>query len=55
MAETIWSLIAVLGGFGTIAVIAWFLVTGRHDRDEEQAAREYYEQHGRWPDERPSA
>jgi hypothetical protein len=54
MAQTIWSAIAVVGGVGTVAVILWFLVTGRNDRDEEEAARRYFDEHGRWPDESPS-
>jgi hypothetical protein len=55
MAETIWSAIAVAGGFGTIAVIVWFLVTGRNDRDDDEEARRYFDEHGHWPDEMPSA
>jgi hypothetical protein len=55
MAETIWSAIAVVGGFGTIGVIVWFLITGRRDRDDEEAARRYFDEHGHWPDEAPSA
>jgi hypothetical protein len=54
MAQTIWSIIAVIGGIGTIAVIFWFLITGRHDRDEEEAARRFFDEHGHWPDESPS-
>jgi hypothetical protein len=54
MAQTIWSVIAVIGGIGTIAVIFWFLITGRHDRDEEEAARRFFDEHGHWPDESPS-
>jgi hypothetical protein len=54
LAQTIWSIIAVLGGFATIAVILWFLITGRDDREEEEAARRYFDEHGRWPDESPS-
>jgi type II secretory pathway pseudopilin PulG len=54
MAYTIWSVIAVLGGLATIAVILWFLVTGRGDRDKEEDARRYFDEHGRWPDESPS-
>ncbi|MCW3038598.1 MAG: hypothetical protein JWM31_503 [Solirubrobacterales bacterium] len=26
-------------------------ISGDDDRDDEQAAREYYDAHGRWPDE----
>ncbi|HWM12532.1 MAG TPA: hypothetical protein VNO82_24440 [Solirubrobacteraceae bacterium] len=51
MAELIWSIIAILGGILLIVVILWALATGRDDRDHEEAAREYYDEHGRWPDE----
>jgi hypothetical protein len=51
MAELIWSVIGVIGGLLMIAVILWFLVTGHGDRDREEAARQFYDEHGRWPDE----
>jgi hypothetical protein len=54
LAQTIWSIIAVIGGFATIAVILWFLVTGRDDRDREEEARRFFDEHGHWPDESPS-
>jgi hypothetical protein len=55
MAETIWSIIAVLGAFAVVGVVVYFLITGRHDRDEEEAARRYFDEHGHWPDEAPGA
>jgi type II secretory pathway pseudopilin PulG len=54
MAQTIWSAIAVVGGVALIAVILWALATGRNDREEEEAARRYFDEHGRWPDEAPN-
>ena len=51
MAELIWSIIAVAGGIVLIVVILWSLATGRGDRDREEAARQYFDEHGRWPDE----
>jgi hypothetical protein len=51
MAELVWSIIGVIGGLLMIAVILWFLVTGRGDRDREEAARRYFDEHGHWPDE----
>jgi hypothetical protein len=54
LAETIWTIIAVIGGFATIAVILWFVAVGDSERDEEEAARRYFDEHGRWPDESPS-
>jgi hypothetical protein len=53
MAQTIWSIIGVIGGVATVAVILWFLITGRDDRDKEEAARRYFDEHGHWPDETP--
>ena len=54
MVETIWSVIAIVGGLAMVAVILWSLVTGRNDRDIEEDARRYYDEHGHWPDESPS-
>jgi hypothetical protein len=54
MAETIWSIIAVIGGVAMVAVILYFLVTGRDDRDKDEAARRYFDEHGHWPDESPT-
>ena len=53
MAETIWSVIGVLGGMLVVGVIFYFLITGREDRDREEEAREFYDEHGHWPDESP--
>jgi hypothetical protein len=55
MAETIWSVIAVIAGLGMVVVILYCLISGRDDRDREEAARRYFDEHGRWPDESPSA
>jgi hypothetical protein len=55
MGELIWSIIAVVGGFATIAVILWFLLNGRGDREREEEARRYFDEHGHWPDESASA
>jgi hypothetical protein len=51
MVETIWSIIAVVAGFAVCGGIVYFLISGRHDRDREEAAREYFDEHGHWPDE----
>ena len=55
MAATIWSLIALVGSILVIAMIGYAIATGRDDRDKEEAAREYFDEHGHWPDESPSA
>ena len=54
MAETIWSLVALAGAITVIATIAYFIATGRSDRDDDEAARRYFDEHGHWPDESPS-
>jgi hypothetical protein len=54
MVETIWSAIAVVGGLGMCGVILYFLLTGKNDRYVEEEAREFYDEHGHWPDESPS-
>ena len=51
MGELIWSIIGVIGGIALIVFILWSLASGRGDRDREEAARRYYDEHGRWPDE----
>jgi hypothetical protein len=51
MAELVWSIIGVIGGIALIVFILWSLATGRQDRDREEAARRYYDEHGHWPDE----
>ena len=51
MAALIWSIIGVLGGILLIVVILWALATGREDRDREEDARRFYDEHGHWPDE----
>ena len=55
MAETIWSIIALLGAIAVVGTIAYFIATGRHDREADEAARRYFDEHGHWPDETPSA
>jgi hypothetical protein len=41
----------VVGGLGAIAALAWYAGSGHADRDAEDAARDFYDRHGRWPDE----
>ena len=55
MVETIWSVIAVVSGFAMVVVILYCLVTGRHDRDREEEARVFFDEHGHWPDEAPGS
>jgi ribose/xylose/arabinose/galactoside ABC-type transport system permease subunit len=54
MGQIIWSIIATLGGLVVIVGVAYFIATGRHDRDDDEAARRYFDEHGHWPDEAPA-
>ena len=54
MVATIWSVIALIGSVLVVGVIAYAIATGRDDRDREEAARRYFDEHGHWPDESPS-
>jgi hypothetical protein len=51
MVETIWSIIGVAGGLLMVVAILYFLVTGKGDRERDEEARRFYDEHGRWPDE----
>jgi flagellar basal body-associated protein FliL len=55
MLQEIYAIVAVLLGLAMCAVVVYFLLTGRHDRDREEEAREYFDRHGHWPDEGPTA
>ena len=39
------------GGIAGIGLLLWAARTGRAERDCEDAARDFYTEHGRWPDE----
>ena len=54
MAETIWSIIAFIGALAVVVMIAYFIATDRQDREDDEAARRYFDEHGHWPDESPS-
>lgn len=55
VADTIWSIIAALGGFGVIGVVFYYWTAEDRDRQSEEAARRYFDEHGHWPDEAPPA
>ncbi len=44
------NLVAALLGFAAIGVLIWYASRGDPERDAEEAARAYYDAHGRWPD-----
>jgi hypothetical protein len=55
MAGTIATIIASIGGIGLIGFLVYMALDGVGDREDEEAAREYYSEHGHWPDEAPGA
>jgi hypothetical protein len=52
--ELVWSIIAILAAFAICGGVVYFLVTGHEDRDREEEARAYFDEHGHWPDEAPA-
>ena len=45
------NIVAGIAGVGLIAGLVWIARNGHADRDAEEAARAYFDEHGRWPDE----
>ena len=41
----------MVGGIAGIGLLLWASRTGPGERDAEDAARDFYTEHGRWPDE----
>ena len=44
------TIIATVGSILGVAVVVWFITQGRDDRANEEAARNFFAAHGRWPD-----
>ena len=42
--------VAVLGGVALIAGLLWAAMQGNGERETEQAARDYFTEHGHWPE-----
>jgi hypothetical protein len=55
MAANIATVIATIGGVVLIAGLLYAAMVGNGDREAEQAARDFYAEHGHWPDEAPGA
>lgn len=51
MVVAISNAIAVVGGIALIGGLLWAARAGNGEREAEEAAREYFSRHGRWPDE----
>ncbi len=46
-----WGVIGVVGAIASIALMVFIAAKGHSDRHAEDAAREFYDLHGHWPDE----
>jgi hypothetical protein len=55
MISTAATIIATIGGIGLIVFLVWAAASGHGERDEEEAARDFFSAHGHWPDEPPPA
>ena len=55
MAADIATIIATIGGIGLIIGLVYAAKAGNGDREAEEAARDYFTEHGHWPDEAPPA
>jgi hypothetical protein len=53
MGSDIATIIATVAGLGLIVALIWIARSGVGDREAEEAARDYYSEHGHWPDEAP--
>jgi hypothetical protein len=53
MVVAISNVIAAIAGIGLIGWLIWLAASGHGDREAEDAAREFFDQHGYWPDEAP--
>ncbi len=51
--DVVWAIIAIVSSVGSIVLLLYLQARGRGDRDEEDAARAYFDRHGHWPDEAP--
>ncbi len=53
MLSTVATIIATIGGVGLIVFLLWAAKSGNGERDAEEAARDFFSEHGHWPDEAP--
>lgn len=53
--DTAWGVLGVVGGVG--AIVAMMIISARSHRERkaEVDAREFYAEHGHWPDQEPGA
>lgn len=46
-----WGIAGTAGAVASIVLLVWIAAKGHADRHAEDAAREFYDVHGHWPDE----
>jgi hypothetical protein len=51
MTSAIATVIATIGGIGLIVALIWVARSGSGEREDEEAARDFFTRHGHWPDE----
>jgi hypothetical protein len=49
--QELYAAVAVVLSLAMCGVILYFWFTDRSDRETEEAAREFFDAHGHWPDE----
>jgi len=49
--DAVWAVISVVGAFAGIALIVFLQWQGPRGHEREDAARDYFDRTGRWPDE----
>jgi hypothetical protein len=51
----VWGIIGLAGSVLAVGMLLWVAAKGHADRHAEDAAREFFDRHGHWPDEDPQA
>jgi hypothetical protein len=51
MLQQLYAAIAVVLSVGMCVAVVGFILIGRHDRDRDEEARDFFSDHGHWPDE----
>jgi hypothetical protein len=54
MLQELYAVVAVVLSLAMCGVVLYFVLSGRHDRDKDEEAREFFDAHGHWPDETPT-
>ncbi len=55
MFNAIWSYVTAAIGLASVAWLAWWAGRPNKAREGEQSDRDFFDAHGHWPDEDPSA